>query len=103
MSRKDRRSNQESRPVVDAVSQQQVEAKNPLTEESIGHHRRCPICWGARRGYGVCYSNQRGVRYYKCIRTLNDQQSPCGHTWTATVQLIVHRIEHRVVDIDSQR
>ena len=46
-------------------------------------------------------SNTQGrTRYYKCKRTLTEHP-PCGHTWTATVEIV--KVEYRAVTIDGQR
>ena len=71
----------------------------PQKIEHIEEHRRCPICWERCKGIGLVYSTQGRKRYYKCKRTQSDMP-PCGHTWTATVQVV--RVEHRVVDIEGR-
>ncbi len=83
----------------------EVKAIEPETinPASIADCRRCPICWGGNGGYGDCRSTQGGTRYYKCMRTLDPNKPPCGHTWTAQVQLIVTKIEHKVVTLDGER
>lgn len=70
--------------------------------ESIPVYRRCPICWGRRQGVGIAYSTQGMRRYYKCSRTQTDMP-PCGHTWTAVVDLSVVRIESRTVEISTRQ
>lgn len=56
--------------------------------------RRCPLCWGGRRGVGNVYSTHGRTRYYKC--------NCCGHTWTAIVKMEAVRIEHRIVTINTR-
>lgn len=67
--------------------------------EHVEEHRRCPICWDRCKGIGLVYSTQGRTRYYKCKKTQSDLP-PCGHTWTATVQIV--RVEHRTVELDGR-
>lgn len=46
-------------------------------EETIPRCRRCPSCWGNRKGWGVQYGRTKIIAYYRCRL--------CGHTWTADV------------------
>lgn len=80
-------------PVVPAV----------VSEDSIQVYRRCPICWGRAKGYGVTYSTHGRTRYYKCVKSISQELPPCGHTWSATVKLEVLKVEHRTVLIDGER
>ncbi len=93
----------ESRPVAAVVARVEQPATVEAVEsaENMPVYRRCPLCWEGRKGYGVSYSKQGNRRFYKCKKTLSDQ-SPCGHTWTAIVQLSVLRIESREVEIESR-
>ena len=72
------------------------------SDGEIKIHRRCPVCWERCKGVGVSYSTQGRTRYYKCKRTLTDLP-PCGHTWSATVQLHVMKVEHRTIELDGER
>jgi hypothetical protein len=56
----------------------------PLDPEKVPEHRRCPWCWGMRRGLGRSYSVRGARTYYRCKYSLNDQ-FPCGRTWTSDV------------------
>ena len=76
-------------------------ASVPPTEQTIGKHRQCPLCWDRCKGVGLAYSTQGNRRYYKCKKTLTDHP-PCGHSWTAIVQLEVIRVEHRVVSFEER-
>jgi hypothetical protein len=70
--------------------------------ESIPEYRRCPVCWGARRGYGVAYCTRESRTYYKCIKTAVADGAPCGHTWTADVVVGGVFIESRTVSISTR-
>ena len=73
-------------------------------EREIEVHRRCPVCWNGRGGYGVAYSTQGSVRYYKCCRSrLPDGLGPCGHTWSVRVVMSSVVVESRQVFMDGQR
>ena len=86
-------------PVVTAAPKPAPVA-TPEPVERIESFRRCPLCWERCKGVGLVYSTQGRTRYYKCKRTLTDLP-PCGHTWTATVEVV--RVEHRVVTLDGER
>lgn len=92
-----RRGGVEPAPVAKVTA---VEVPKPIPVERIEEFRRCPLCWERCKGVGLVYSTQGRVRYYKCKRTLTDLP-PCGHTWTATVDVV--RVEHRVVTLDGER
>lgn len=73
-------------------------------ERQIESYRQCPICWNGRGGYGVAYSTQGNVRYYKCCRCKHaDGLGPCGHTWSVRVVLSSVVVESRQVFLDGQR
>lgn len=86
-------------------------------EAAIPLHRRCPVCWGGRRGVGLVYKTAdpmcvEGIeeyppnvkrRYYKCARTLRPNETgPCGHTWVVEVRVEVTAVEHRHVDVKNR-
>jgi hypothetical protein len=73
------------------------------TGEQIEIHRRCPICWEGRGGYGLAYSTQGQTRYYRCCKSDKPGLGPCGHTWSVRVQLQTIVIQHKVVSIDGER
>lgn len=72
------------------------------TEALIPAHRRCPLCWGGRRGYGVAYSSGPKVTYYRCRRHVDaageKQGGGCGHTWLVRWRRFVDGIEDRRSD-----
>lgn len=73
-------------------------------EREIEIFRRCPICWNGRGGYGVAYSTQGNVRYYKCCKARGgDGLGPCGHTWSVRVVLSSVVVESRQIFLDGQR
>jgi len=73
-------------------------------EREIEAYRRCPVCWNGRGGYGVAYSTQGSVRYYKCCKSRNaDGLGPCGHTWSVRVVLSSVVVESRQIFLDGQR
>lgn len=74
-----------------------VQPVTPPPARKIEAHRQCPICWAGNGGYGVAYSTQGPVRYYKCSKTEVVGASPCGHTWTAVVRMEVIKVEHKTV------
>jgi hypothetical protein len=93
------------RPSLNQRPQQKlVEPETPPVseEDRIPVYRRCPCCWGARKGVGVAYSKQGRKRYYKCKRTLVPDAPPCAHTWTAIVTTSVVSIEHQDIDFDTR-
>ena len=77
--------------------------QKPQVKRVIESHRQCPICWDRSKGYGVAYSTQGPVRYYKCCKADVADASGCGHTWTAIVKVEVVRVEHRTVTTESRR
>lgn len=88
-----------------AKPQQTPEAiPTPAAEREIERHRRCPVCWNGRGGYGVAYSTQGSVRYYKCCRSQKPEGlGPCGHTWSVRVVLSSVMVESRQVFLDGER
>ena len=100
------KSSKQRPPAATAQPQQQRPAVElpPTTQgEEIEVHRRCPICWEGRGGYGLAYSTQGKTRYYRCCKSAKPGLGPCGHTWTVRVQLETIVIQHRVVSLDGQR
>lgn len=96
-----KRHQQQPRPI-DAIADRIVaKIENAQPAEAIEWYRQCPLCWGRCQGVGIAYSTQGSRRYYRCARSLGELP-PCGHTWTAIVDLEVIRVEHRTVTI-SQR
>jgi hypothetical protein len=95
------------------VTQQQKQIESPLEKTpaesstprkiTILPHRHCPICWGRCGGYGTSYSKQGGKTYYRCDQTTNNEFPPCGHTWSVVLKVEAVSIEHRIVDMDSER
>lgn len=69
-------------------------------KRAIEPHRQCPICWDGNGGYGVAYSTQGPVRYYKCCKTDKPDATCCGHTWTAIVRMV--KVEHRTVTTEGR-
>lgn len=86
---------QQQRPAIDLPATTQG--------EEIEIHRRCPICWEGRGGYGLAYSTQGQTRYYRCCKANKPGPGPCGHTWTVRVQLQTIVIQHKVVTLDGER
>lgn len=81
-------------------------------ESHVPAHRRCPSCWGRRKGYGVAYSTQGNpgfeewpthtrTRYYKCKQALSEL-GPCGYTWSVTVKTEVVRVTHHTVELNTR-
>lgn len=81
------------------ASAQPTESQQPAKLEHIEEFRRCPICWERCKGVGCVYSTQGQTRYYKCKRT-QTEHPPCGHTWTARVEVV--RVEHRSVVLNER-
>jgi hypothetical protein len=103
MSKRQGRATPETQRVMPEEGRTDAQEVKTVDPARIAECRRCPICWNGNGGYGDCTSTRDGVRYYKCRKTLDSTRPPCGHTWTAHVQLIVTKIEHRVVTLDGER
>lgn len=89
-----------------APKPQQTPEPEPVAavEREIEAYRRCPVCWNGRGGYGVAYSTQGSVRYYKCCRSRKPEGlGPCGHTWSVRVVLSSVVVESRQVFLDGER
>ena len=86
---------QQQRPAIDLPATTQG--------EEIEIHRRCPICWEGRGGYGLAYATQGQTRYYRCCKSNKPGPGACGHTWTVRVQLQTIVIQHKVVTLDGER
>lgn len=103
---KPQRNNQQPKvslpPVVKPEAVEPEKAPTPR-KITIHPHRFCPICWGARGGYGTAYSKQGQTTYYKCDQTTKPDEAPCGHTWTVVLRIEAVSIEHRVVNNDGER
>lgn len=87
MARKQHETQKEKEPV--KVNSQ------PLQQKNADAHRHCPVCHGRLGGIGKSYATRGMKTYYKC--------GTCGHNWSATFKVHQTIIEHREVDVPSER
>lgn len=93
-----------------------IDVPRNAANQKIEPERFCPICWGARKGYGTTQrTDANGKRYYRCCQCLDANGSPCGWTWTMTPaqvedarrryeqQLSAIVVQHQEVRIDGTR
>lgn len=93
----------DSQPRREETGREIVDVTPTTRVPEIEEYRRCPLCWSGRTGYGCAYTTEGQKRYYKCVKCVDQTQSPCGHTWTAIVTLHSVRVEHRTVRLEGSR
>ncbi len=67
--------------------------------EKVEERRRCPRCWGARKGIGSAYSTNGRTRYYKCIQSLLEDEDGCGMTWNHVFKTSVVMLDDATIEV----
>lgn len=69
--------------------QTRPEPQAETRQSDVPPHKQCPLCWGERRGVGICDGTYKKgssylKRYYRC--------NQCAHTWTK--EFIPEQVKH---------